>query len=151
MNNTSSKHKTVSELSGSKLYFAVTICVFCQVIAMAGEPRKLSSFNGDFGTLVAAVLPHLDLFVRPLALECKRSRMLFVCSVPENTVGGPVASPSIMARRFICGGSCEAFLEHLVGWCCARSGRPLSARSYIQTHARLMRMSVHASGRLALA
>ena len=55
---------------------------------MAGEPRKLSSFTGDFGSLVAAVLPHLDLFVRPLALECKRSRMLFVCSVPDNTVGG---------------------------------------------------------------
>ena len=71
MSNTSSKHKTVSELSGSKLYFAVTICVFCQVIAMAGEPRKLSSFNGDFGTLVAAVLPYLDLFVRPLALEAR--------------------------------------------------------------------------------
>ena len=70
------------------IYFFLAFCVFCEVIAMAGEPRKLSSFTGDFGGLVAAVLPHLDLFVRPLALECKRSRMLFVCSVPDNTVGG---------------------------------------------------------------
>ena len=69
---------------------------------MSSAPRVPDGFNGDFDHLPCGSLQELGNFVRLRVLLCKRSRMLFVCSVPETLVGGSRDRNGSLVREILC-------------------------------------------------
>ena len=69
---------------------------------MSSAPRVPDGFNGDFDHLPCGSLQELGNFVRPRVLLCKRSRMLFVCSVPETLVEGSRDRKGSLVREILC-------------------------------------------------